>query len=175
MFSNPEQNIEKVHIDPGMKIADLGSGAGHYSIAAAKLVGPSGNVYAVDVQKELLEKLKNESLQQGISNIELIWADLDEPMGTKLADNLVDRVIIANVMFQVEDKDALLAEAKRILKPKGKVLFVDWSDSFGGLGPQDSDIIRADVARTMFESEGFEFEKDIETGDHHYGLIFKLS
>lgn len=174
MFSNPEQNIEKVHIDPGMKIANLGSGAGHYSIAAARLVGPSGNVYAVDVQKELLEKLKNESLQQGISNIELVWADLDEPMGTKLADNLVDRVIIANVMFQVEDKDALLVEAKRILKPKGKVLFVDWSDSFGGLGPQDSDIIRPDVARTIFESEGFEFEKDIETGDHHYGLIFKL-
>jgi ubiquinone/menaquinone biosynthesis C-methylase UbiE len=175
MFSNPEQNIEKVHIDPGMKVADLGSGAGHYSIAAAKLVGPSGNVYAVDVQKELLEKLKMESLQEGIANIELIWADLDEPNGTKLADNLVDRVIIANVMFQVEDKDVLLQEAKRILKPKGKILFIDWSDSFGGLGPQSSDIVRADVARTMFESEGFEFEKDIEAGDHHYGLIFKLS
>ena len=56
MFSNPQQNIEKVNVDPGMKIADLGSGAGHYSIAAAKLVGPSGNIYAVDVQKELLEK-----------------------------------------------------------------------------------------------------------------------
>jgi ubiquinone/menaquinone biosynthesis C-methylase UbiE len=175
MFSSPEQNVEKVHIDPGMKVADLGSGAGFYSFAAAKLVGPSGRVYAVDVQKDLLEKLKNDSLGQGISNIEIIWGDLDEPNGTSLQNDTVERVIIANVLFQVEDKDALLVEAKRILKPGGKVLFIDWSDSYGGLGPQPSDIIRPDVARTMFESEGFTFEKDIEVGDHHYGLIFKLS
>ncbi|MFW5871709.1 MAG: class I SAM-dependent methyltransferase [bacterium] len=175
MFSSPKQNIEKVNIDPGMKVADIGSGAGHYSIAAAKLVGPSGNVYTVDIQKDLLEKVKFEALQQGIANIELVWADMDEPMGIKLADNLVDRVIIANVMFQVENKDTLVEEAKRILKPKGKLLFIDWTDSFGGLGPQASDIIRPDVARTLFESEGFDFEKDIQVGEHHYGLIFKLS
>ena len=174
MFSNPEQNIEKVHIDPGMKVADLGSGAGAYSIAAGKLVGPSGRIYAVDVQKDLLEKLKHESLEQGLSNIELIWGDLDEPNGTKLANDVVERVIIANVLFQVEDKDSVMEETKRILKPKGKVLFVDWSDSFGGLGPQESDIVRPDVARTLFEAHGFEFEKEIEVGDHHYGLIFKL-
>jgi ubiquinone/menaquinone biosynthesis C-methylase UbiE len=174
MFSNPEQNVEKVHIDPGMKVADLGSGAGAYSIAAGKLVGPSGRIYAVDVQKDLLEKLKNESLEQGLSNVELIWGDLDEPNGTKLENDVVERVIIANVLFQVEDKDSVMEETKRILKPKGKVLFIDWSDSFSGLGPQESDIIRADVARTLFESHGFEFEKDIEVGDHHYGLIFKL-
>jgi ubiquinone/menaquinone biosynthesis C-methylase UbiE len=174
MFSNPEQNIEKVHIDPGMKVADLGSGAGFYSIAAAKLVGPSGRIYAVDIQKDLLEKLKQDSLSEKLSNIELVWADFDEPMGTKLADDLVERVIIANVLFQVEDKDALVTEAKRILKSKGKVLFIDWSDSFGGLGPQVADIIRPDVAQTLFESHGFEFEKEIQVGDHHYGLIFKL-
>lgn len=175
MFSSPEQNIEKFHVDPGMKVADLGSGSGFYSIAAAKLVGPSGKIYAVDVQKDLLEKLKNESLNQKISNIELIWADLDEPRGTGLEDNSVERVIIANVLFQSEDKDAFVEEAKRILKPNGKLLFIDWSDSHGGLGPQQSEIIRPDVARVLFEDKGFEFEKDIEVGDHHYGLIFKLS
>lgn len=175
MFSSPEQNIEKVHIDPGMKVADLGSGTGSYSIAAARLVGPSGRVYAVDVQKDLLEKIKHEALSQGISNIELIWADLDEPNGTKLANHLVDRVIIANVLFQVEGMDEMLEEAKRILKPNGKVLFIDWSDSFGGIGPQNSDIIRPDVAQVMFQDHGFELEKEIEVGDHHYGLIFKLS
>lgn len=173
MFSSPEQNIEKVHIDPGMKIADLGSGTGFYSIAAAKLTGPSGRVYSVDVQKELLEKLKNESLNQRISNIETIWADLDEMNGTKLADNIIDRVIVANVLFQVENKENLIKEAKRILRPNGKLLFVDWTDSYGGLGPQPKDVMKPDVARVLFEDGGFEFEKDIEVGDHHYGFIFK--
>lgn len=175
MFSNPEQNVEKVNIDPGMKIADLGSSAGFYSFAAARLTGPSGRVYSVDVQKELLEKLKTESLNQGISNIETIWADLDEPNGTKLADDIVDRVIIANVLFQVEEKENLIEEAIRILKPNGKILFVDWTDSYGGLGPKPEDIIRPDVARVMFEDKGLQFEKDVETGDHHYGFVFKTA
>ncbi len=174
MFSNPEQNIEKINIDPGMRVADLGSGSGFYSIAAAKLTGPSGRVYAVDIQKDLLEKLKKDSLEQGISHIEIIWSDLDDPKGTGLEDNLVERVIMTNILFQVEDKESLISEAKRILKPKGKLFLVEWMDSFGGLGPKESDIIKPDVARVMFEEAGFEFEKDIHVGNHHYGFIFKL-
>lgn len=175
MFSDPEQNTAKVNIDPGMKVADLGSGTGFYSFAASRLTGPSGRVYSIDVQKSLLEKLKSDSLGQGLSNIETVWADLDEPNGTKLTDNLVDRVIIANVLFQVEKRENLINEAKRILKPNGKILFIDWTDSYGGVGPQTTDIIKPDVARTMFESLGLEFERDIDVGSHHYGFIFKKS
>lgn len=175
MFSDPEQNVKKINIDPGMKVADLGSGAGFYSIAAAKLTGPSGRIYAIDVQKSLLEKIKKESLGQGISNVETIWTDLDEPGGAKLSDKAVDRVILANVLFQVENKDNLIKEAKRILKPNGKLLFIDWTDSYGGIGPQKSDVIKPDVARVMFEDQGFSFEKDIDVGSHHYGFVFKLT
>jgi ubiquinone/menaquinone biosynthesis C-methylase UbiE len=173
MFSNPENNIEQFHIDPGMSVADLGSGAGFYSLALAKEVGPSGKVYSVDIQKELLSKLQTEAHNEGIANIKLVWGDLDEVGGSTLNDQSVDRVVIANVLFQVEDKDNLIKEAYRILKPGSKLLFVDWSDSFGGLGPRPQDVIKEDVAKTLFESEGFEFEKDIQTGDHHYGFIVK--
>jgi ubiquinone/menaquinone biosynthesis C-methylase UbiE len=175
MFSQPEKNISQIHIDPGMTVADLGSGTGNYSIALAQLVGPAGRVYAIDVQKDLLEKLKTESLNQKISNIDVLWGDLDEINGTGLVSDSVDRVIIANVLFQSEDKDQFIKEAKRILKPTGKLLFVDWTDSFSGLGPQPNEVIKPDVARTLFESEGFVFEKEIQVGDHHYGFIFKQS
>jgi ubiquinone/menaquinone biosynthesis C-methylase UbiE len=175
MFSQPEKNISQIHIDPGMTVADLGSGTGNYSIALAHLVGPAGRVYAIDVQKDLLEKLKTESLNQKISNIDVLWGDLDEINGTGLVSDSVDRVIIANVLFQSEDKDQFIKEAKRILKPTGKLLFVDWTDSFSGLGPQPNEVIKPDVARTLFESEGFVFEKEIQVGDHHYGFIFKQS
>lgn len=173
MFSQPEKNIEQFHIDPGMSVADLGAGAGFYSIPLAKAVGPSGKVYAVDVQKDLLSKLQNDSQVAKAYNIKLVWGDLDEPKGSTLPNESVDRVVIANTLFQVEEKDILIEEAYRILRKNGKLLFVDWIDSFGGLGPQSKDIIKPDVARTLFESNDFSFLKDIKAGEHHYGFVMK--
>jgi len=173
MFSNPEKNIEQFHVEPGMIAVDLGSGTGFYSLALGKMVGPSGRVYAVDIQKELLSKLQTDAKRESIHNIKLIWGDLDLEKSSTLDDNYADRVVLANVLFQVENKDNLISEAYRILRPGGKLLFVDWSDSFGGLGPRPKDVVKPDVARTMLEAERFIFEREIQTGDHHYGFIFK--
>lgn len=173
MFSQPEKNIEQFHIDPGMIVADMGSGTGFYSFALSEVVGESGKVYAVDVQKELLSKLKNEASSRGLTNIEVVWGDIDAKKGSTLRDNSVDRVVVANILFQLEDLDNFIIEIKRILRPGGKILVVDWSDSFGGLGPAPDEVIKSDVARTLFEEGGFSFEKDISVGDHHYGMVFK--
>jgi ubiquinone/menaquinone biosynthesis C-methylase UbiE len=175
MFANPEKNISQFNVDPGHVIADFGSGQGHYSIATAKKIGNTGMVYALDIQQSLLQKLKNTAEELGLKNINIIWADLDEERGSTLKDGIIDRIIASNILFQVEKKDNLIAEIYRVLKPKGRVLLIDWQDSFSGLGPKENEIIKKDVARVMFESHNFIFEKEIQTGDHHYGLIFKKS
>lgn len=173
MFAHPEKNVEQFNIEPGMSIADFGAGVGFYSIALAKAVGPSGRVYAIDIQKDLLSKLQNDAEKENLHNIKLIWSDLDLPKSSTLDDNDIDRVVIANVLFQLEDKDIILEEARRILKPGGKMLFIEWRDSFGGMGPRQEDVVREDVAKTLIESHGFKFERDINTGDHHYGFVVK--
>jgi ubiquinone/menaquinone biosynthesis C-methylase UbiE len=61
MFSDPRSNIDQFRLDPGMIVADLGCGSGHYTFAIAKAVAPTGRVYAVDVQKDLLVRLKTEA------------------------------------------------------------------------------------------------------------------
>ena len=172
MFSQPEKNIEQFSVDPGMKVADLGSGAGFYSIALARAVGKTGRVFAVDVQQELLSKLKNEAFRNNIDNIEVVWGDVDEENGSKLKEESVDKVIIANTLFQVDDKDNLAKEAYRILKKKGSLLLIDWTDSFGGLGPHNSRVVKPDQGRTILEKAGFSYLRDIKAGDHHYGMIF---
>lgn len=63
-------------------------------------------------------------------------------------------------------------EIRRVLKENGKVLVVDWSDSFNGMGPQPNDIVTESVSRKMFTEKGFEFDEDFDAGEHHYGLIF---
>ncbi len=172
MFSQPEKNIEQFAVDPGMKVVDLGSGAGFYTLILANFVGKTGRVFAVDVQQDLLLKLKNDAFKKGFENIEIIWGDIDEENSTRLADNSIDRVLIANTLFQTDDKEAVVKEAFRILKQKGNVLLIDWSDSFGGLGPHVSRIVKPEQSKVIFERTGFSFLRDIRAGDHHYGMIF---
>lgn len=172
MFSQPEKNIEQFAVDPGMKVVDLGSGAGFYTLFLADHVGKTGKVFAVDVQQDLLLKLKNEAFKKGLENIEIIWGDIDEENSTRLADASIDRVLIANTLFQTDNKENVVREAYRILKPRCTVLYIDWSDSFGGLGPHVSRVIKPEQGKVIFEKAGFTFLREIRAGSHHYGMIF---
>lgn len=154
-----------------MKIADLGAGSGAYVIAAAKHIG-QGTAYAVEVQKELLAKIKNDADRAGLDNIEYIWGDIEEHKGTKIGDGIMDAVIVSNTLFQVGDKEATLHEAYRILKPKGKLLIIDWTDSFGGLGPAENAVFPKDRAKDLAVKTGFVFESEFDPGAHHYALIY---
>ena len=132
-----------------------------------------GQVYAIDIQKELLDRVKKEGRKTGLSNIEIIWGNIEKIGGSKLSENSVDAVIASNVLFQITNKDSFLKEIKRILNSNGRVLFIDWSDSFNGLGPPQSNIITKIQAKEIFEQKGFIFEKDIDAGPHHYGIILR--
>lgn len=170
-FADPIGNIEQLGLREGMKVADLGAGIGAYAIPAGKKVGDTGRVFAVEVQKNLLTTIKDTAFEKQVSNVEVIWGDIENLNGTKIADYSVDVIIIANVLFQVEDKDGVLKEARRILKQDGRLLLVDWKDSYGGVGPQPEYIVTADKARALFETAGFVFVESIDTGSQHYGFI----
>ncbi|MDQ2932755.1 MAG: class I SAM-dependent methyltransferase [bacterium] len=169
MFSDPISNIAKLGVHDGMKVVDIGAGSGFYSIAAAKKVGASGRVYAVDVQKDLLERLRTVATSNGLRNIEVVWGNAEKIGGTKLRESIADRVIVSNILFQIEKFDDFCLEVKRILKPGGKLLVVDWS-SVSSLSPKT--LVPEMKARTLFEKNGLTFETSFNAGDHHYGLVF---
>lgn len=171
MFSDPKNNIMQLGLREGMSVADFGSGSGHYAIEASRIVGDGGRVYAIDIQQALVRKIKNLATAEHRGNIDVLWGDIEQIGGTKLRDESVDAVIIANDLFQVEEKDNVIAEAKRILKPKGKVLVIDWLDSFSGIGPALENIVRESEARELLLRNGFEFAQKFDAGEHHYGLI----
>ena len=173
MFSDPVKNIAQSGIIPGMEVADFGAGSGALVFAAAKAMLSTGRVYAVDVQQELLSKIKNNAVREGIYNVEVILGDIEKPKGSKLRDNFIDFVLLSNILFQVENKNNVIEEARRILKPGGAVLVVDWSDSFGNLGPKPESVVTKAVVQDLFEKLGFHLEREIDAGAHHYGLIFK--
>ena len=179
MFINPEEIINNFEVRPGMVVADFGSGVGRYVLAIAKKmkgfglpVGQAGVVYAVDIQKNLLESVKLNAEKEHLTNIvDIIWADIEGKDGVKLATGTIDLVIASNILFQVKSKESLAKEIHRVLKVDGRTAVMDWS--VGGTGlTQKSFVPKKEVERIFIEN-GFLRVKEFPAGDSHYGIIFK--
>ena len=156
-----------------MKVADLGVGAGFYALEAARIVGAEGRVFCVDVQKELVAGVRRTAEKEGLNNLEAIWGDIEKPEGTKIKSATIDAVIVSNVLFQLEDKNGFVEEVVRILKPGGKVLVVDWTESFGGMGPHKDHVVTEEQSKQLFTAKGFLIDKKIDAGAHHYSFVAK--
>lgn len=173
MFSNPEKILVQFGISPGMHVADFGAGNGYYVRLLSELVGKEGKVIAIDVHKDMVRKVAKAANDQNLNNVEVIWGDLEQDSGSALPDASQDVVVMANMLFMLEDKKAVLREAMRILRPNGRVLLVEWADSYAGIGPHRDHVVTKEDAATAFKESGFEFDKEIEAGEHHYGMVFR--
>lgn len=173
MFSDPERNIEQLGLQHGQRVVDIGAGSGFYALACAKVVGASGAVYAVDVQQDLLSRLKKEAQAAGLQNVETIWGDAEMEGGTKLGDASADAVLLTNTLFQAEDRQAMVREAARLLKKGGRLLVVDWSESAGALSPSKDLLVTEAQIGEWAAASGLSLERTVAAGSHHFGLIFK--
>ncbi len=172
LFSNPQKNVLQLGLREGMKVGDFGAGSGHYSRAAAAVVGVSGKVYAIDIQEDILKHLKLNTNERHQGVIETLWGDIEKPGGTHLRDMLLDAVILANTFFQVENRFGCLGEIKRVLKSSSKLVVIDWAGSYSGMGPASEKVISEHEAEDFFISGGFHKLKSFRAGSHHYGIVF---
>lgn len=173
MFSAPEKNIEQLHLVDDQVVADFGAGSGAYTLAAAQAMHGTGKVFAIDVQKDLLTRLQNTCAHEHLGNVSFIWGDLEKPGGTKLHDGSCDVVILSNVLFQALDKVALIEEARRVLRPGGLLLLIDWTGSFNNMGPTQAQVFPEAEGRKIAEESGFLFDRSINAGNYHYGLVMR--
>lgn len=155
-----------------MKVGDFGTGTGHYARVAAAAVGQSGKVYAIDIQEDILKHLRINTHEHHQNTINTVWGDIEKPGGTHLRDQSLDAVLLANTLFQVENRDGLLAEIKRVLKSGGKCMVVDWAGSYGGMGPVPEKVVSEHEAEDFFIGNGFHKVKSFRAGPHHYGILF---
>ncbi|MES2668639.1 MAG: methyltransferase domain-containing protein [Patescibacteria group bacterium] len=171
-FSNPQENVLQLGLREGMKVGDLGSGSGHYAAAAASIVGPEGRVYAVDIQEDILKRVKDHAEEKGLRNVETIWGNFEKLGGTRLRDASLDAVILSNTLFQLDHQEGAIAEIKRILAPGGRLLVVDWAGAYGGMGPLPHRVVSEHQAEELFITGGFHKVKAFRAGPHHYSIVF---
>ncbi|MDD3531000.1 MAG: methyltransferase domain-containing protein [Candidatus Pacebacteria bacterium] len=171
-FSSPHENVLQLGLREGMKVGDFGTGSGHYARAAAAIVGYEGKVYAIDVQEDILKHLKLNTHEHHQDIISTVWGDIEKQGGSHLRDQSLDAVLLANTFFQAENRSGLLAEIKRVLKPGGKLMVVDWAGSYGGMGPAKEKVVSEHEAEDFFINGGLHKVKSFRAGPHHYGIVF---
>ncbi len=170
-FLIPAQALEAVGVYGGMNIADFGSGSGFFTRAAARAVGPEGSVWAVDIEQGLLDRVHALGLAEGLTNIELMQGDVSAHEGSHLPSARFDLVILANILFMLEEKKGALVEARRVLRPGGRALLIDWSSSHGGLGPHPEHVVTAKQIEALCDEVGLEVLDEVPAGAYHWGLI----
>ena len=171
-FINIEKIVDQLDIKPNMAIADFGAGHGFFSIAFARRVGPSGQVFAIDILPQTLEAIRSKAKLEGLFNIKIIRGDLEKLNGSTLGDASCDLVFIANVLFQVPDKLGLVNEAYRVLKKDGELVVVEWKP-YIALGPQKERRLTEEELKQLVISKGLGEPKPIDAGSHHYSFVFK--
>lgn len=172
-FVSPEMVVSHFHIRQGDVVADYGAGGGFYIELLSKKVGDDGKVYACDIQKSLVEKIGELTRLKGITNVHPLWCDIETPRGLKIGDSAVDVGLLINTLFQLENAHAGLTEIARTIRSGGKLCIVDWSESFGGLGPQESQVMTQEKAQALVLTCGFVYDQTFDAGDHHYGISFR--
>jgi len=121
LFQDPRRSLEKARLGRGMSVVDYGCGPGSFTIPAAKLVGPEGKVFAVDIHPLAIKSVRDKARKKGLQNVETI---LVRGYDTGIAASSVDRVLLIDTIHSIEDPEALFREIHRMLKPDG-LLFME--------------------------------------------------
>jgi len=119
----PEVVLAAMELREGMTVAEVGAGTGFFSRRLAKAVGPSGKVYAVDIQPEMLDLLKTYAAKEGIANIVPVLGTETDP---KLPVHGVDRILLVDVYHELQKPEPMLAHIRESLAPGGTVTLVEY-------------------------------------------------
>jgi len=165
--------LESADIAEGMRVADLGCGArGYFTLQAAKMVGTKGIVYAVDILKSALSAVESNARLHGLPNIRTVWSDLEKYGATKLPEQYIDLALLMNILFQVKDRETVLKEAIRLIKPSGKLLIADWKKTGAPFGPPVEERCSPEEVKRIVGGLGLKLLKEFEAGPYHYALLF---
>ena len=165
---NPERILKS--LSSGMTFVDIGSGEGFFSILAAKKVGASGRVYAVDIDPTGIDKLKNTANKEKLTNITVKIGRAEE---TIFCEACADLVFFSMDLHDFDDPVKVLSNARKMIKPSGLLIDLDWKKQEMPFGPPERIRFSEKKVAELLESAGFSMDSSEAAGPYHYIITAK--
>jgi arsenite methyltransferase len=170
-YQKPQDVIKALNLKEGEVIADIGAGSGYFTVRLARAVGEKGRIFAVDMSPDMIVHLNRRIRDLNLTNVVTILCAPDDPL---LADASVNRFFICDTWHHINGHAKYLALLKKMLKPGGEVIIVDFKKATTPVGPpMEIRIGREDLVREM-EASGFRLATEHKILEYQYFLVFKV-
>jgi arsenite methyltransferase len=167
----PDEVIAALDLKLGETLADIGAGSGYFSFRLARKVGDTGRVYAVDIISDMILFMNRTIRDKKIKNVTTILSDPDDPL---LADASINRFFICNTWHHIQNRSRYMALMKKMLKPGGQVIILDYKKKQLPVGPPpEMKRTRREVISEM-EAGEFKLAKDHDFLPYQYFLVFAV-
>ena len=170
IWQRPDEIMDALNIADGATVADVGAGAGWFTVRLARRVGPNGRVYAEDIQRPMLGAINYRVDREGLSNVRTVLGTPEDPM---LPDGL-DAVLIVDVYAEVANPVSLLSDVARALEPQGRVGIVDFTKEGHGPGPPMDQRVEAAAVIRDARAAGLELLSHETFLPYQFLLVFGL-
>jgi ubiquinone/menaquinone biosynthesis C-methylase UbiE len=168
-YQKPDDVVRALDLKPGEAVADIGSGSGYFTLRLANAVGETGQVYGVDIDPDMIRYLNRRIRNAGLRNVHTVLSDPDDPL---LPDRSIDRFLIVDTWHHIESQERYLALMKRLLKPGGQVVMIDYQKREMPVGPPLSMRIGRDELVRQMVLNGFRLVKEHTFLPYQYFLVF---
>lgn len=170
-WQNPEQILRSIGLRLGLVFIDIGCGDGFFALPAARIVGARGRVYGIDIDKMKIARLNERARDEGLRNV---IATVGRAEDTVLCEACADIVFFGIVLHDFADPQKVLMNGKRMLKPTGRLVDLDWKKEPMQLGPPLHIRFSPEQATGQLRAAGFTIESLTDAGPYHYLIISKL-
>jgi ubiquinone/menaquinone biosynthesis C-methylase UbiE len=164
-WQDPEAILNSIGLQAGLTFMDIGCGTGFFALPAARIIGESGKVYGIDKDAESINNLKKMADSEGLHNLDLTVGKAEEVVKCTAC---ADIIFFGIVLHDFENPAVVLENARKMLKPGGRLVNLDWKKEPTELGPPLKIRFSQEEAVRLIEAAGFRIQKVAESGPYHY-------
>jgi ubiquinone/menaquinone biosynthesis C-methylase UbiE len=165
----PDVALNALKIPTGAAVADIGAGSGYITMKLSERVGPTGRVYANDIQPQMLQILGQRLTAKHVTNVTLVQGTLDDP---RLDPASVDLELMVDVYHELSQPQAMLRHLRASLKPGGRLVLLEYRKEDPTIPIKPEHKMSVAEAKMEVEAEGFTLAKVDEALPRQHILIF---
>lgn len=169
-WQKPDKLIRFLRLRRGQAVADLGAGTGYFTVRLARAVGAAGKVYAVDIERSLVDHLADRARKAGLAQVVPLLAAPDD---SRLPERSVDLVLVVDTWHHIDDRLRYLERLAPALRPGGRVVVVDFREGELPVGPPAGHKLGRDEVVAEFAKAGWSLVGEYEKLPYQYVLAFR--